>query len=72
MSDNDLEVLFNRQPPYDEAALTKIISHYRAARAQYLNGVKPKKEKGEVKPLTLDALGLGSAPAEIAPIKFKL
>lgn len=56
---NDLEELFNRQPPLSDADLSKIISHYREQRANFESGVKAAKAVGEKKAaVDLSALGL--------------
>lgn len=61
---NDLEELFNRQPPYSPDDLSRIVAHFRTARAQYASGVKPSKSTGP-KSATLDLAELGlDAPAE--------
>jgi len=69
---NDLEELFNRQPPYSDADLTKIIHHFREVRAQYLNGAKPKKSVGaKSEAVDLAAIGLGG-PAKPETEDFSL
>lgn len=63
---NDLDELFNRQPPYTEEEVNKIIAHMRERRAAYLAGDKQLKEavaKGGGK-LSLEALGLGKKKSE--------
>jgi len=68
---NDLEELFNRQPPYSDDDLTKIIAHFREVRAQFASGVKPKKSTGaKVDKLDLGSIGLGSPKVEIEDIKL--
>jgi hypothetical protein len=68
---NDLEDLFNRQPPYSEADLARIVAHFRETRAQYASGVKPKKSTGaKSDKLDLDDIGLGSPKVEIEDIKL--
>lgn len=57
----DLDELFNRQPPYSEDEIVKIIAHFREARASYLSGVKPEKVTGPKKKVDLAALGLSKA-----------
>lgn len=68
---SDLEELFNRQPPYSEEGLKRVVVHYRETRAQYASGVKPKKagvEKSDK--VDLDALGLAAPKAEIEDIQL--
>ena len=68
---NDLEELFNRQPPYSEDDLSRIIAHFRETRAQYLVGGRPKKSTGaKDEKINLDDLGLASPKAEIEDIKL--
>lgn len=68
---NDLEELFNRQPPYFEADLAKVVAHYRETRAQFASGVKPKKSTGaKSDKLDLDDIGLGSPKVVIEDIKL--
>lgn len=66
---NDLEELFNRQPPYSEEDLQRIIAHFRETRAQFASGAKPKKSNGpKADKIDLDSLGLGSPKAPIEDI----
>lgn len=68
---NDLEELFNRQPPYSDADLDRIITHMREARANYEAGVKPKKEKGEQqKAVNLSALGLAKPKPTVGGLQL--
>lgn len=59
----DLELLFNRAPPYTDAELASIISVMRDQRALVATGKRPAKEKGPQKDMEgtklLDQLGLG-------------
>lgn len=68
---NDLEELFNRQPPYSDDDLSRIVEHFRRSRAQYLAGEKPKKSTGP-KAATLDLAELGLAEAPKPETKLKL
>jgi len=66
---NDLEELFNRQPPYDESALARVIAHYREARASYAAGNKPSKTTGpKSAAVDLADLGLAAPKAEVKPL----
>ncbi len=57
---NDIEDLFNTQPPLSEEKLIQIITHLRALRAQHDSGIKAAKAVGERKTAAdLEALGLG-------------
>lgn len=60
----DLEVLFNRAPPYSDDELDKIISVCRDQRALVATGKRPTKDKGPQKEMEgsklLDQLGLGA------------
>lgn len=68
---NDLEELFDRQPPYSQSDLAKVVAHYREVRAQFASGVKPKKSTGaKSDKLDLDDIGLGSPKVEIEDIKL--
>lgn len=68
---NDLEELFNRQPPYSPDELSRIVTHFREVRAQFLAGGKPKKSTGpKADKIDLDKLGLGSPKEEIEDIKL--
>lgn len=68
---NDLEELFNRQPPYSDDDLAKIITHFREARAQHLQGIKPKKPTGpKATSVNLEALGLKTPEAPKGKLKL--
>ncbi len=68
---NDLETLFNRQPPYSEDEMRQVIAHFRETRAQYASGAKPKKSTGAKQDkIDLDDIGLGVAKEEIEDIKL--
>jgi hypothetical protein len=63
---NDLEELFNRQPPLSEDDLKKIITHMREWRARADAGEKASKAVGEKKAaVDLSALGLGKAKPKV-------
>lgn len=64
---DDLAELFNRQPPYTEEEVNKIILHMRERRSAYLQGDKQLKEavaKTGGK-LSLEALGLQKKKQEV-------
>jgi len=70
---NDLEELFNRQPPYDEESRKRVIAEFRAHRARVLTGEKIKKPvgpKADVVELTIEGEPL-PATAKPAAIKLK-
>ena len=68
---NDLEELFNRQPPYSDEDITKLITHYREARAQHLSGVKVKKPTGpKATTVDLEELGLKAPAAPEGKVKL--
>ena len=68
---NDLEELFNRQPPYSEADLVRVIKHFRETRAMYQAGGKPKKETGpKAQAIDLAALGLAEAPKAVPKLNL--
>ncbi len=68
---NDLEELFNRQPPLPEEDLVKIISHLRELRAQHESGIKAAKATvDKAKAVDLAALGLGKPKPTIGKIKL--
>lgn len=68
---NDLEELFNRQPPLSEEDLVKIITHMREQRATFDAGGKPQKVSGpKAGAVNLESLGL-SKPKPAFGIKLK-
>lgn len=68
---NDLEDLFNRQPPLPEEDLIRIISHLRELRAQHESGIKAAKTVADkAKAVDLNALGLGKPKPTIGKIKL--
>lgn len=68
---NDLEILFNRQPPYTDEDLAKIITHFRELRAQHASGIKPKKDTGpKSATVNLEALGLKKPEAPKGKLKL--
>lgn len=67
---NDLEELFNREPPYSEADLAKIIAHFRETRQAFLTGGKPKRaEVAKNEKIDLASLGL-AAPKPVQKISL--
>jgi hypothetical protein len=67
---NDLEELFNRQPPYTDEELDKIIAYMRDQRTAYDRGEKPKKATGlKTKAVDLTLLGLAK-PKEVKDIEL--
>jgi hypothetical protein len=68
---NDLEDLFNRQPPLSEDDLAKIIAHMREQRTIFDAGGKPQKVTGpKAGAVDLTALGLAK-PKPAFGIKLK-
>lgn len=68
---NDLEDLFNRQPPLSEEDLSKIISHMRQQRANFEAGVKATKSSAP-KGKSVDLAGMGLVtPKVVGKITFK-
>jgi hypothetical protein len=67
---NDLEELFNRQPPLSEADLSRIITYMREQRAQSESGLKAAKAKVE-KAAAVDLASLGLSQKK-APVGIKL
>lgn len=61
---NDLEELFNRQPPYSESDRARVITHYREQRAQYAGGIRPKKDSGP-KAAAVDMVALGLSKPKV-------
>jgi hypothetical protein len=69
---NDLEELFNRQPPLSEEDLSRIIAHYREQRAIFDAGGKPAKAVGpKAGAVDLAGLGLAKPKATFSGIKLK-
>lgn len=67
---NDLEELFNREPPFSEDDLKKVIAHYRETRQTFLTGGKPKRtETAKETKLDLSSIGL-AAPKPVQKISL--